>query len=353
MHKHLRTLIQTSPTKTCKTAELETELRLKAPTLYQDLGYLGFADAVEQLCREQTIAPVKSSGINGRNPALYNSYKRVEDRLQQTVLDQLITYHQDLALDYYRNRPAALQTDLPYLSALNAFLFNLGSASLKVPCSVNERSFQIFRDEKFLSSAAGRAFLQHVGLNLEKLACFQTFEPFFYAQYLLPEDNFAHLLIVENKDTFFSLKKCLSNWLRTIAGIPCNFLIYGEGRKIVTSFAFYQEVQGLTGQTQSPIKAYYFGDLDPEGIDIFGQLQENFPEVQIEPFTHLYTELLKLYPDRPRQRDKHQKLKPERLDKFLSYFPPAVAADLQTLFAEKCYLPQEGLNYAYFAREVK
>ncbi len=304
-------------------------------------------------------------------PRAYNSYKRVDDKLEQPVLDQLIAYHRDIALDYYRSRPAALHADLPYLSDLNAFLVirdhqvnevnevneanqnHQITTSLTVPCSVNERSFQIFRDEKFLSSAAGRALLQRVGLNLAKLACFQTCEPFFYVQYLQPGDDFAHLLIVENKDTFFSLKKCLTATRRTLAGIPYNFLIYGEGRKIVTSFAFYREVQGLGGQTPLPIKVYYFGDLDPEGIDIFGQLQENFPELSIEPFTYLYSELLKLYPERPKQRDKNQKLKPERLDRFLSYFLPEVAAEIQNLLAAKRYLPQEGLNYAYFAGEVK
>ena len=136
---------------------------------------------------------------------------------------------------------------------------------------------------------------------------------------------------MENKDTFFSLKKCLSTRLRTIAGVPFNFLIYGEGRKIVTGFEFYREVQGLQGE--APIKAYYFGDLDPEGIDIWGQLQENFPEVQIEPFTYLYTELLRLYPDRPRAREKNQKLKPERLERFLSYFPPRAVAEIKSLLA--------------------
>ncbi len=73
MYQHLKTLIQSHPTKTCKTAELETQLRLKSPALYQELGYPGFAAALAQLCSEQSIVPVKSSGKNGRNPSLYNN----------------------------------------------------------------------------------------------------------------------------------------------------------------------------------------------------------------------------------------------------------------------------------------
>jgi hypothetical protein len=360
MQKYLKTLIHDNPTKTVKIAELETMLRLKHPGSYQEAGYAGFAAVLEQLCQEHIITPVISSGKNGRNPALYNSYRRVEEKLEQTVLEQLLTFHPDLSLDYYRARPAGYKADLPYLAALNSFLFSPDSAALSIPCSLNERSFQIFRDEKFLGSAVGRTFLQHVGLNLDKLACYQTFEPFFYAQYLRPKDDFANLLIIENKDTFFSLKKCLSEQRRSVAGIPFNFLVYGEGRKIVTSFAFYREVQGLQGQLpievglQQPIiKAYYFGDLDPEGIDIYGQLQENFPEVEIKPFTYLYLQLLQHYPERPKAREKDQKLKSERLDRFLSFFLPPDVEEIKSLLAEKLYLPQEGLNYAYFAREVK
>ena len=348
MLKHLQTLIQSSPAKTVQTAELETQLRLEFPAPYQEGGYLGFAAAMEKLCLQQIISPVKASGKNGRNPGLYNSYRRVEHKLDQTALDELLTFHPDLSIDYYRTRPAGFMDDFPYLSALNKFLFS--GSDLTIPYSLNERSFQIFRDEKFLASTAGRAFLQHIGFDFSRLNCYQTFEPFFYSQYLRQEDNFANLLIVENKDTFFSLKKCFSEERRQIGGISFNFLLYGEGRKIVTSFGFYREVQGLHGKTP---RAYYFGDLDPEGIDIFGQLQENFPEIKIEPFTYLYQALLERHPEWPKARHQNQKLKPERLGLFLSNFPPDQAAQIQSRLEDKLYLPQEGLNYAYFSREVK
>ena len=55
MLKHLKAIIQNSPAKTVKTAELETSLRLILPAGYHDEGYPGFARSLEQLCLEQIV----------------------------------------------------------------------------------------------------------------------------------------------------------------------------------------------------------------------------------------------------------------------------------------------------------
>lgn len=45
--------------------------------------------------------------------------------------------------------------------------------------TANERSFQVFRDEKWLLSKHGKDFLQRIGFALDDLRCYLTFEPFF------------------------------------------------------------------------------------------------------------------------------------------------------------------------------
>ncbi|MCL0063142.1 DUF2220 domain-containing protein [Peptococcaceae bacterium] len=81
------------------------------------------------------------------------------------------------------------------------------------------------------------------------------------------------MLIVENKDTFFSLKALFQEGINRWNGKSFSMLIYGEGRKILygegrkilKSISFFEEIEEYKGLSTS---FYYFGDLDAEGISI-------------------------------------------------------------------------------------
>ena len=66
-------------------------------------------------------------------------------------------------------------------------------------------------------------------------------------------------------------------------------LIYGEGKKIINSLKFINEIAEGTDIE----KIYYFGDLDFEGIGIYNSLAFKYPEFTIVPHVELYRELLK------------------------------------------------------------
>ncbi|WP_459998784.1 hypothetical protein [Paradesulfitobacterium aromaticivorans] len=98
------------------------------------------------------------------------------------------------------------------------------------------------------------------------------------------------------------------------------------------------------------MRVYYFGDLDPEGLDIFGSLTAAFPLDKIEPFIFCYEELVRLHGQAaPKRRDKEQKLHPEYEEKFLELFPAPVRAEIQALIHNQRYIPQEGLSYLFFS----
>ncbi len=371
MLEFVKELIAATKQKTLASSSLEDRVYDRLGEEYARLGgYPAFAAVIEALCREGTLQAVKASGSNGRLPTLHNRYRKVADSLAGESWDRLLGMHPLIKSEVYRKSPRAFGEDREYLDALNSFLKNPSlQASLAQAMSVNERSFQIFRDEKFLFSSQGRTFLQRVGLKLEDLSCYVTCEPFFYVDYRevreqsayaqeasLPERTLSlpevpapyTALIVENKDTFYSIKRSWRAGVRRLGEQEFDLLIYGEGRKIVSSFAFVEEIQGLS---QDNLSVLYFGDLDPEGLDIFGALATAFPGYRIEPLVFGYEALLRLYGERaPLRREKAQKLHPEYAESFLQFFSPMRRAEIGTLLAQKRYIPQEGLNYQFFSR---
>ncbi|KLU60192.1 hypothetical protein CEB3_c36230 [Peptococcaceae bacterium CEB3] len=354
-------LIAGAKQKTLASSSLEDQVYNRLGEEYARLGgYPAFAAVIEALCREGTLQAVKASRSNGRTPALSNRYRKVSGVLSEESLGKLLGMHPLIKSEAYRKFPQTFTEDEAYLKALDAFLKNPGlKASLEQGISANERSFQIFRDEKFLLSSQGRTFLQRVGLNLEDLSCYVTCEPFFYVDYRqvspseqsssLPGVPVAHTaLIVENKDTFHSIKRAWRAGGRRLGEQDFDLLIYGEGRKIVSSFAFVEDIQGISPEN---LRVLYFGDLDPEGLDIFGALATAFPDYRIEPLVFCYEALWRLYGHAaPLRRETEQKLHPDYEGKFLEFFPQTLRSEIKSLLAQKRYIPQEGLSYLFFSR---
>ena len=315
MLQEIEKLIKQSKLRSLSSSKLEDQIeQLLGEDYTRRGGYANFESIIKQLCAQSVLEPVKASGTNGRNPLLYNRYRKVALCLEQGLRLNLINLHSLIRSEAYTKSPQAYTEDQSYILALDVFLKDpLQSESLGEYISVNERSFQIFKDEKFLLSDRGRIFLQRIGRTLTDLSCHITTEPFFYIDYRSKwlagnQTNQYHtenkicldcspsasytVLIVENKDTFYSIKRSWQTGKRTIGGVIFDLLIYGEGRKIVGSFAFVREIPDLVPEM---MRVYYFGDLDPEGIDIFGSLVAAFPHITIEPFTYCYQELIRLY----------------------------------------------------------
>lgn len=358
MLQEIEKLITHSKLKSLSSSKLEDQLEQLLGEDYSRWGgYDSFERILKQLCALGVIEPVKVSGTNGRNPLLYNRYRKVALGLEHEHRLNLINLHALIRSQAYSKSPQAYTEDQRYLLALDAFLKDPHQReSLEEAISVNERSFQIFNDEKFLLSDRGRIFLQRIGRTLTDLSCYMTTEPFFYMDYRSKgnkhnTDCFLDLsysaLIVENKDTFYSIKRAWQVGNRSIGGVPFDLLIYGEGRKIVGSFAFAQEIPDLVPET---MRVYYFGDLDPEGLDIFGSLVDAFPLISIKPFTYCYQALIRLYGrDAPLRREKDQKLRAVHEETFLTHFTHELSQEIQALVHSKKYIPQEGLSYAFFA----
>ncbi|PHJ37653.1 hypothetical protein P378_15490 [Desulforamulus profundi] len=148
--------------------------------------------------------------------------------------------------------------------------------------------------------AAGQPFclvrevLRYNGLGEEFLNYYDTPEPFFEYVHARPEQ--MTVLILENKDTWFTFRKLMQDTGKNIvAGTPVDVLLYGEGNKISKCGALeeYNAVM-LGGKRGQAGRFLYFGDLDREGIRLFFRARGANPNLDIKPFSALYQLMLKL-----------------------------------------------------------
>lgn len=302
-------------------------------------GYKGFSDAINELCTLGKMIPVKSSGKNGMTPILYAKYRVITEKnqLSEVYKNEILSFHPALSKEHYLNRIAEYENDREYILSLNSYLQNTGFSKINgYRCTINERSFEIFNDEKYLDKK-GKALLKKLGLEIDNLNCYHTYEAFFYIA--LKPGAEGNALIIENKDTFMSLlrvmnlegsKKCNINNI--------NLLIYGEGNKITKSFEYMQELK-----RDNPVnKIFYYGDLDYPGIDIYQRLAREFAEYEIIPHVRLYEQLIYSVDKLPAARNAVQ----HDIGIFLNYFDKDLAEKISHILNSRKYIPQEGLCFA-------
>ncbi|WP_265444491.1 Wadjet anti-phage system protein JetD domain-containing protein [Acetivibrio straminisolvens] len=303
-------------------------------------GYRSFASFINSFCEKGFLSPVKASGINGRNPPLYNKYRILignEKKLCNELVLELQSLHPKLDKSYYFKNPEAYKEDRDYILMLSQYLLDTASnSSLKYRCTMNERSFEIFNNEKFLESH-GKVLLKRLGLSLEDLNCYKTLEAFFYIL-LEPKDRF-NILIIENKDTFYSVVKFMERKpKRQIYGINVDMLIYGEGKKIINSYSFIEEV----AMDKEIERVYYFGDLDYEGIGIYNSLSLKYGKDLIVPHVRLYQELLKAAKKPPKLRTNQSEVP---LEPFLEHFDEESRREIAAILYDGKYIPQEAVKF--------
>lgn len=313
--------------------------------------YLELAQAIKRAEAEQVIRPIKSSGSNNRNPSLANKYRilpAVSKEERQRIQSIIRKFPLAFSTDYYLHNPLSYVEDESEIKQLIVFFQSeRGMSMLKTPCSVNERSYQIFGQEKKLLSSD--SILIRLGLNFTKLNCYETPEPFFYVSY--PGVDSSNILIIENKDTFHTLRLIANKVGRLIVcGEPINILVYGEGKKIIKSFPFINEIKDVS---KDNTVVYYFGDIDYEGIRIFRDLAARHSGWNIRPFVELYratlTAAVNLQPSAQESTE---------IDVYLNYFSKEDSTAIQRLLASGHFIPQEALsawhltNYKLLAEAV-
>lgn len=258
---------------------------------YQIDNYKELYDKVLELIEKEKIKPVEASGKNGKKPALYKEYWILETPEDNSLYTEELLYSfiPLISTNYYLNHISQYKEDREWLLLLNQYLKN-NRNDLEIPKSMNERSFAIWHREKFLKAEQGKKILKRCGISIESMNVYETVEPFAY--YSATKDVPQNMLIIENKDTFYSMRRFLMSGSKEIAGVKIGTLIYGGGKRIIRSFQDFS-LCAEPYMREKGNKIYYLGDLDYEGILIYESLVRMFEsECVIEPFLKGYLRML-------------------------------------------------------------
>lgn len=348
MHDLIRAILRRHKNRRIALGDLNALLKDDGINLFADTEQQEqFVSTVQDLIQEGVLVPLKSARPLTGYGGLPEKYTIRQDLLaeKETPLsaehrNELLSLPAQISIDYYAKHADDYRRDRDAVLRIRDLIERDDGEVL----TVNERSYEIFGDEKAIdepghASVDGEAVLRNLGLTLEDVRAKKVFEPFFYIE----KDFFAHqgktartVLIVENKDTFWTLQQAVS--AGEFDGV--NLVIYGEGNAIQKKFEYIESVGGTTDDRYA-----YFGDIDREGIAIFNRLQARYPDYGIRPATSLYTAVLKKAGYRnARPLRKDQDRDQISLSPFLDAFDEESRAAIEWIITEKRYLPQEVLT---------
>lgn len=313
-------------------------------------GYLELHNQIISLKKREEIREIKSSSYNGLNPPLKNRWEViVEKKVSTWDRSKLLRFSDSLDFSYYINNPV-YQTDLEWEYIENIYRF-LKSKDSREWSSVEERSLELFYDEKFLVKGKERSkgkygILKRLKLSYEDLKMKKYGEMFIYwnrgTKYI------KNIIILENHSTFFSYKR-VAEEKGQVFGFDVDVLIFGEGKKIENSFSFIDEITTL-----DDLKVLYFGDVDSEGFGIYYRLKSRYPNINIKLQSKAYGDLIEMsnkeYPQSGQKKDG------EYLDFFLEEMEDSLNEDniekLRYIWDNDLRIPQELITYEYLLKVI-
>lgn len=316
---------------------------------YLDIkDYLQLVEIITKLINEEILRPVKSSKLNGKKPALYNRYRIVEKQEDNSKYLDELSYGLNIRLDksYYVKNINKYKKDRKFILVFSRFLDEKIDL-LNTQTAVNERSFQIWGREKFLIKEGGWKILKNLNFKEEFLNVYQTTEPLAY--YSRHKNSPQKILIIENKDTFYSMRRHMIKGGSSIFGEDISTLIYGCGKNIYKTFRDFQFcVEPYLLHKDNEI--LYLGDLDYEGIIIYEGLYEIFKDnFTIKPFIKGYEFMIDKYikenislPNTKSGQNRNIR------DIFIREFSEGYIKTIIDILRGDKYIPQEILNISDF-----
>jgi len=334
MRNFIKNEIRNLNKKTFEISLMEIKVERKFRNYIHIGGYEYFFSIINSLVKEGYIVPVKNSGYNGRAKPLYKRYRRVDKKENLDYLKvDILSLHPLINNNRYINNLEKFNRDKEYIKELDNYLKNKNN--LKYRFTANERSYEIFNDEKFLLSKRGENILRYLNIELEDLNCYKTDESFFY---ILEKKDKTTALIIENKDTYTTLYKLfIEKEGLDLFNYKINLLIYGEGKKIINSFKYVEDIV----ETNSIEIVLYFGDIDPEGLRIYEKLYEKYLNYSIIPFEEMYDLLIEKSKDLKNIKNSQRTYLESIFTKKLSN---KTGNKIMDIVLNKKYIPQEALN---------
>lgn len=329
-----------------------TEMEIRE--LVQNNNYDEYYQVMVALIQDNVIEPVWSSGSNGMSPPLYKRYRVIRrEEVYDEFIPEIRRLHPALNIEGYLNQPQKYVEHREFIIPLDVWL-KANMEALKVAVSINERSFQVFQQEKALKAdrelAGALSFNQGIRSLLNY---YDTPEPFF-SHNIVPYSQMGqaavNVLISENKDTWYTLRRLMNPSSNALFGIPFQILLYGEGKKINRKNGTLTDYDKITLDGFKSTY-YYVGDMDYEGIGIYNELVILNQSLDIQLMLPLYREMLVKSQQVSLPYTKEQQLIKD-LEGFLSFFTPGEQVRIQDILSARQYIPQEIVSAGDFIQFI-
>lgn len=245
-------------------------------------GYQGLYSLLKNKEKEGNVIPIKNSSFNKRTPPLKTRWQLVKKSQKGWEDEVILQLSRRLNLNYFLKRPELQTRELQEkLERINQFLKKKDKRKW---ASREERSLELFYDEKFLNKAEGKRFINRLKLSLADLKAKKYSQMFVY--WNNEDHDIENILILENHSAFMACKHAIEKGVSIYSFNP-DTLIFGEGKHILKSLEFLKEITEV-----NRVEIKYAGDLDPEGLFIFVKLKENFPDLSLKLHLEYYKQML-------------------------------------------------------------
>ena len=307
--------------------------------LCEPCDYHALAESIRLLADSGAIRPVgPANDTNGMIPPLRMRYRIIRPKPDYSgYRDEILRLGAQFNPSGYLERIPLYMKHRDLLLALRAYT-QKHPDGLDAPMSKNERAYAVWGYEKQLDDPICKGMLHFINWE-NRLNYYHTPEPFF--DYLCRGADTKSVLVLENKDIWFSLRKLFIENPETggfrLFGSFIDALVYGEGKKVTRPGA----LEGYGEGFRSPPAFYYWGDLDYEGISIY----LNISKRDIAPFVPGYMAMLRYAEGQPPTRCRASQPAVADIGAFTRHFDSAPASQIEALLKAGLYIPQEICGY--------
>ena len=246
------------------------------------IEYATFYIVVIALLNESVISKRGKDSNSRGNMSLHINYNNLMKEKKKTLSEEdklfLHSLNNKIEVKNYFNNLDNLNEDREKLKILSDFLTDEVQNAPYI--GINERSYELFGYEKELKNGS-KGLLKRVKTSLEDLKCIEAYTPIqchilknFYTK------ESRTILIIENCDTYRSFLLAAKD---SVLGGELDMIIFGGGNKITGNFK-----QHTMYSIDNNDNIYYFGDIDPEGINIFKRVKDANKELNIRLSNKLY-----------------------------------------------------------------
>ncbi|MCR5626221.1 MAG: DUF2220 domain-containing protein [Lachnospiraceae bacterium] len=304
-------------------------------------------DMISRMVSDKVLEPMKGSGNNGNR--IYPMFKKYRilieegsnEELNEETEKQIRQLHPALRKSGYLS--LHLQGYLKHKEVIDSLNLYLFSKKPGESVSRKERSFEIFGREKVLDDKEVKSLLRHLEITDSDLGFYDTPEYCFH-DYIPERKNDLRLLICENKDIWFNIRRCMfEDHFRRLFGVDIDGVVYGNGNKVSHKQGALVEYVRFMGNPN--VTFLYWGDIDREGFDIFRRTREVNTSLNIELFLPGYRKMIERARNITPEDSPSSKKEGVTFDDLFEGFSAEERSFLNSVLEDNKLIPQEIIPY--------